>query len=131
MGVALCACSATPPELPPGGQLCGEPRPQMCTREYRPACGHRCARPPCEPEERKTYGNACTACADPQVHFTTPGPCQREDGEAAPGEGPVLQTCCDRGGRKKLAEQSGLSESQLLKWANMADLFRIQGVPEF
>ena len=40
----------------------------------------------------------------------------------------LLQACCDRGGRKKVAEQTGLSESQLLKWTNMADLFRIKGV---
>lgn len=31
-------------------------------------------------------------------------------------------------GRKELAEQSGLSESVILKWVNMADLFRVNGV---
>ena len=31
-------------------------------------------------------------------------------------------------GRKELAEKSGLSESVILKWVNMADLFRINGV---
>ena len=30
--------------------------------------------------------------------------------------------------RKKLAELSGLSESQILKFANMADFFRINGI---
>ena len=40
----------------------------------------------------------------------------------------LLEKCCDKGGRKKVAEQTGVSESQLLKWANMADLFRIRGV---
>ena len=31
-------------------------------------------------------------------------------------------------GRKALAEATGLSEGQILKWVNMADLFRIKGV---
>ncbi len=34
--------------------------------------------------------------------------------------------------RKELAEATGISEKQILKFANMADLFRIKGVgPEF
>lgn len=32
--------------------------------------------------------------------------------------------------RKELAEKSGIDESRLLKWVNMADLFRIKGVAE-
>jgi predicted flap endonuclease-1-like 5' DNA nuclease len=31
-------------------------------------------------------------------------------------------------GRGELAEKSGLSEKQILKWTNMADLFQISGV---
>ena len=31
-------------------------------------------------------------------------------------------------GRKELAERTGLSESVILKWVNMADLFRVNGV---
>jgi predicted flap endonuclease-1-like 5' DNA nuclease len=31
-------------------------------------------------------------------------------------------------GRKELAAQSGVSESVILRWVNMADLFRIKGV---
>lgn len=31
-------------------------------------------------------------------------------------------------GRKHLAETTGIEESKLLKWVNMADLFRIKGV---
>ena len=42
--------------------------------------------------------------------------------------GKLLKLCCDKKGRKSVAEQTGLDESQLLKWANMADLFRIKGV---
>jgi predicted flap endonuclease-1-like 5' DNA nuclease len=31
-------------------------------------------------------------------------------------------------GRSALAEKTGLSEAQILKWVNMADLFRISGI---
>lgn len=40
----------------------------------------------------------------------------------------LLQAGCDRTGRARLAEQTGLSEAMLLKCVNMADLFRINGV---
>ena len=40
----------------------------------------------------------------------------------------LLKQCCDKGGRSQTAEKAGVSESQLLKWANMADLMRISGV---
>ena len=42
----------------------------------------------------------------------------------------LLKLCCDKKGRKSTAEKTGCSESQLLKWANMADLMRISGVGE-
>ena len=40
----------------------------------------------------------------------------------------LLKLCCDAKGRKATAEKTGVSESQLLKWANMADLMRISGI---
>ncbi|MGB3464058.1 MAG: DUF4332 domain-containing protein [Cyclobacteriaceae bacterium] len=40
----------------------------------------------------------------------------------------LLKMCCDKKGRKSVAEASGIDESQLLKWANFADLYRIKGV---
>ena len=40
----------------------------------------------------------------------------------------LLEKGCDRKGRQALAEATGLSEKNLLKWVNMADLFRIKGV---
>lgn len=40
----------------------------------------------------------------------------------------LLDLCCDAKGRKSTAESTGISEKQLLKWANMADLMRISGV---
>jgi predicted flap endonuclease-1-like 5' DNA nuclease len=42
----------------------------------------------------------------------------------------LLELCCDAKGRKSASETTGCSESQLLKWANMADLMRISGVGE-
>ena len=42
----------------------------------------------------------------------------------------LLKLCCDKAGRKKVSEQTGCSEKQLLNWANMADLMRISGVGE-
>ena len=39
-----------------------------------------------------------------------------------------LKHCADKAGRGKIAEATGLSEKHLLKWANMADLMRINGV---
>ena len=42
----------------------------------------------------------------------------------------LLKLCCDARGRKATAATTGLNESQLLKWVNMADLMRISGVGE-
>ena len=48
---------------------CADPRPQMCTRDYRPACGlHRDGNP-------QTYGNACSACSNPHVLTQSAGAC--------------------------------------------------------
>ena len=40
----------------------------------------------------------------------------------------LLEKGCTRKGRKELADASGLTEKQILKFVNMADLFRIKGV---
>ncbi|MDH3474636.1 MAG: DUF4332 domain-containing protein [Rhodospirillales bacterium] len=40
----------------------------------------------------------------------------------------LLKTCGTARGRRQVAAASGISEAQLLKWANMADLMRIKGV---
>ena len=42
----------------------------------------------------------------------------------------LLKEYGSRKGRKATAEKTGLDESKLLKWANMADLMRISGVGE-
>jgi len=33
-------------------------------------------------------------------------------------------------GRREMAEQSGITEKRLLRWVNMADLFRVKGIGE-
>ena len=33
-------------------------------------------------------------------------------------------------GRKEIAEKSGISETLILEWVNLADLFRIKGIGE-
>jgi predicted flap endonuclease-1-like 5' DNA nuclease len=40
----------------------------------------------------------------------------------------LLDAASARAGRGALAEKTGISEKLLLKWVNMADLFRIKGV---
>ena len=42
--------------------------------------------------------------------------------------GAMLKLCCHKRGRKETAVKTGLSEGQLLKWANLADLMRVSGV---
>ena len=40
----------------------------------------------------------------------------------------LLELCCSRSGREELAEKTSISVSKILKWVNMCDLFRINGV---
>lgn len=40
----------------------------------------------------------------------------------------LLKECASPAGRKKVAEESGISPKLILKWTNHADLFRIKGV---
>ena len=42
----------------------------------------------------------------------------------------LLDRAKDPKGRRALAEESGIDEGRILKWANMADLMRIRGVAE-
>lgn len=44
--------------------------------------------------------------------------------------GILLERGCTPQGRKEIAEKSGISESLILEWVNLADLFRIKGVGE-
>ena len=40
----------------------------------------------------------------------------------------LLKTCCDSKGRWSVSNSTGISEGQLLKWTNLADLMRVSGV---
>ncbi len=40
----------------------------------------------------------------------------------------LLDLCCSATGRKETAAKTGIGESTLLSWANMADLMRISGI---
>ncbi|MDH3673125.1 MAG: DUF4332 domain-containing protein [Gammaproteobacteria bacterium] len=40
----------------------------------------------------------------------------------------LLQVGSTKNGRKGIAQQTGINETQILKWVNMADLCRIKGV---
>lgn len=44
--------------------------------------------------------------------------------------GQLLDRAASARGRKELAAATGIDESRILKWANMADLMRIKGVGE-
>jgi hypothetical protein len=81
---ALAACSSGgvehPREIPTDYVSCKTPRPQVCTREYRPVCaqrdtGIRCVTTPCASSEWVTLGNACSACSEPKVVGYRPGAC--------------------------------------------------------
>ena len=80
----LQGCAGTDPlpaaELPAGLAQCVDPRPELCTQDYRPVCGLRdtgvrCVTTPCESTERVTYGNACAACSNPGVVGYSEGMC--------------------------------------------------------
>ncbi|WP_317932216.1 hypothetical protein [Halioxenophilus sp. WMMB6] len=54
----------------PDATVCNEPRPEICTREYRPVCAH------LADGSTSQYPSGCTACADPMVDAWLPGECQ-------------------------------------------------------
>jgi predicted flap endonuclease-1-like 5' DNA nuclease len=40
----------------------------------------------------------------------------------------LLEAGATKKGRKGLAEQTGIGEAQILKWVNLADMFRVKGI---
>jgi hypothetical protein len=48
---------------------CTEPRPQVCTQDYRPVCAL------LQDGGLKTYSNGCSACSDPAVTGYREGVC--------------------------------------------------------
>jgi len=60
---------------------CPSPRPEMCTREYRPVCASvavDCVKAPCQ-TQRRTFGNGCTACANDRVAGYWPQACESDE----------------------------------------------------
>ena len=66
----LVGCSSTDNKFEKGVIACTDPRPEMCTQDYSPACGL------LEYGDKKTYSNACTACSDSDVVSYKPGRCE-------------------------------------------------------
>jgi len=72
MVVLLSACATTPhdePAIAAAAQACEEPRPQVCTMDYRPVCAN------LADGGVKTYSNGCSACGDAAVSSWTEGAC--------------------------------------------------------
>ena len=42
----------------------------------------------------------------------------------------LLELAASKKGRQEVAAQTGIGEDKILRWANMADLFRIKGIAE-
>ena len=64
----LVACTEILPSTEPTGEQtrCTDPRPEICTAVYDPACG----------SDGNTYSNACAACSNPDVDYSVPGECK-------------------------------------------------------
>ena len=66
----LVGCASTDNKMEEGVTACKDPRPEMCTQDYNPACGL------LKNGGKKTYSNACTACSDSDVASYKPGVCE-------------------------------------------------------
>ena len=65
----LAACASQEPVDTGALTQCAEPRPQVCTMEYAPACATLIA------GGQKEYASGCNACADDAVAGYVPGSC--------------------------------------------------------
>lgn len=50
--------------------ICTDPRPEICTMDYRPVCAER------KDDSHKTYSNGCNACSDHEVIGYIEGSCK-------------------------------------------------------
>jgi hypothetical protein len=62
-----CAADTSPED--PDLTACSDPRPEMCTQDYRPVCAVLAN------GTRRTASNGCTACSDPDVTGWVDGAC--------------------------------------------------------
>ena len=68
--LAACASTDVDKTMPPAGAtVCVDPRPEVCTMDYRPVCGTH------KDGSVKTYSNGCGACSNPEVTFWIEGAC--------------------------------------------------------
>lgn len=73
--VASCGANQVPAPVPVEAPVddawveCTQPRPQVCTMEYRPVCAR------LESDRLMTYSSPCNACADDAVTAWRPGAC--------------------------------------------------------
>ena len=72
---ALMGCAATETKQSASlgdaaGVVCTEPRPMVCTMEYRPVCAD------LQNGNQETYASGCNACADVAVVSWTPNACE-------------------------------------------------------
>lgn len=70
--LGLTACASVPPdeaENMAAATVCEDPRPQVCTMDYRPVCGT------LGDGSVKTHSNGCGACSDAKVTSWVEGEC--------------------------------------------------------
>lgn len=60
-GCLVSGCSSATNSDDPSFTQCEEPRPEVCTQEYRPVCAE------LQNGETKTYASGCAACGDDNV----------------------------------------------------------------
>ncbi|MGD8934395.1 MAG: hypothetical protein PVF35_06430 [Gammaproteobacteria bacterium] len=66
----ITGCTHQPAINPEDMTLCSNPRPEICTMEYEPACGYS------DNGESRNFASACTACSDITVVGYLPGECR-------------------------------------------------------
>ena len=74
MPLVLVACESVPPaeiKQSSASNICADPRPALCTMDYRPVCGT------LGDASVKTYSNGCSACGDLNVASWIEGECPK------------------------------------------------------
>jgi hypothetical protein len=79
--VATISGSKDTQEVDSRFKQCQDPRPEMCTKDYRPVCAIinttvLCVTDDCPLIKEVTYSNGCTACSDSKVIKFKPGACK-------------------------------------------------------
>ena len=70
--MAGCVTATLAPSNSANATLCEDPRPMVCTMEYRPVCADLVA------GGTATYPSGCNACADVAVASWVESPCEEE-----------------------------------------------------